>query len=213
MPQIVDTRAMRLLIFLPATLMLLCCARHPPHNDSFPSTYRTYVDLQPGWRIRTITPLLKSGRYMPEFKTTESGNGVVELSAGDDLIGYETSYYSVTPATGGGVALTFASAENFIAGKALPQPRPLVRLFDFPDGASFVRILFLTRVTSSDHYEAIVAAASMSDLDALTRRMQADPSVNCKSEGKNQCVWVPQGIAVRPEKRDAAHHNNWIPAM
>jgi hypothetical protein len=171
------------------------------------------VDLQPGWRIRTVTPLLKSGKYVPEFKTNESANGVVELSSSDDLIGYKTSYYSVVSGKGGGVALIFASAENFFGGKASPQPQPRVHLLEFPPDARFVRIVFLTRVSSSDHNQAVLGATSMADLDAFTEHVEADPTANCKSEGESKCVWVPEGIAVRAEKRDSAHRNSWIPAM
>jgi hypothetical protein len=205
--------AFRWLVLLPLGMVLVCCVRHAPHNDSFPSTDRSYLDLQLGWRVRTVTPLLKSGKYVPEFKSSKNANGVVELSSGNDLLGYETSDYSVVSGEGGGVKLIFSSAENFIDGKASPQSQPRVHLLDFPPSAKFIRIVFLTRVSSSDHNQAILAATSLATLDALTQQVEADPSENCKSEGETRCVWVPQGIAVRAEKRDPVHHKSWIPAM
>jgi len=45
------------------------------------------VDLQAGWRIRAVTPILKSGKYKPELKETAVAGSGVELSAGDDFIG------------------------------------------------------------------------------------------------------------------------------
>jgi hypothetical protein len=204
---------LQLLLCLPMLVASVCCARHaPPRTDPFPAIDRGYVDLQPGWRIQTTTPLLKSGKYLPDFKTSNDP-GRVELSAPEELIGYETSYYSVVPGKAGGVALAFVSTENFVGGKGFPQLQPQVRLFDFPTGGSFIRIIFLTRVSSADHNQAVLAAASPEDLDVLTRQVKADPSANCKSQGESQCVWIPQGIAVRPEKRDPAHRKNWIPAM
>jgi hypothetical protein len=207
-------KRLRLLLCFTTLLASICCAVRrdpPPRMDSFPAIDRGYVDLQAGWRIQTTTPLLKSGNYLPDFKASDDP-GRAELSAPQEFIGYETSYYSVVPGKAGGVAVVFVSAENFIGGKGFPQLQPQVRLFDFPVGASFIRIIFLTRVSSADHNQAILAAASPEELDALTRQVKANPSANCKSQGESQCVWIPQGIAVRPEKRDPTHGNNWAPA-
>jgi len=199
---------------LPICLLMMAalvgCARRVRAPEPMKMLDRSYADLQPGWRIRVVTPILKSGKYKPDFKENAVVGGGVELAAGDDFVGYETSFYSVTVRTGAGVAITFASSESTIKGKSSPQPQPLVRLFDFPASARYVRLLFLTRVSRADHNQAILAAATLADLTLLTQQVEADPAANCRSEGDNHCEWVPEGIAVRVEHRDPAHHSTWL---
>jgi hypothetical protein len=207
----VPTRA-HLSLCLAVTAAVLGCAARVPHTEPAPIIQRSYVDLQPGWRIRTVTPVLKSGKYKPEFKETAVAGGMPELSAGDDFLGYETSCYAVTPGSNSGVEVVFVSAETTINGEASRQPEPRVRLFDFSASAQYVRLVFLTRVSRADHNQAILAASDMPALDNLTRQVEADPAANCKSQGENYCMWVPEGTAVRPEKRDPAHRKHWIPA-
>jgi hypothetical protein len=186
---------------------------HVPHAQPPPVADRSYVDLQPGWRIRTVTPILKSGKYKPELIETADAGGSVGLSAGGGFIGYETSYYAVTSGQGPGVGIEFVSAETTIDGKTSRKPQPLLRLFDFSVNARYVRIIFLMRVSAADHNQAILAAGRPDNLNRLTQQVEADPAANCRSQGETQCVWVPEGIAVRPEKRDPAHPKNWIPAI
>jgi hypothetical protein len=194
----------------------LCIACATPRTKVPPApdgnyAFRRYADLQPGWRIRVVTPILKSGKYKPEFKETGATGNTVELSGGDDLVGYETSYYSVRPGKSG-VVIAFVSAANTINGKTARKPSPLVRLFDFPAGTRYVRLVFLTRVSRADHNQAILAAANLDELNRLTDKVETDPAANCKSLGESYCTWVPEGIAVRPEKRDPDHRNNYVPA-
>jgi len=183
-----------------------------------PVTDRDYIDLQPGWRVRAITPILKSGAYKPELRESISSGGSVQVSVGDDFVGYETSYYVVKagkPAgrgPGGGVVVAFVSAETHIDGKVTGKQQPLVHLFDFPASARFVRLLFLTRVSRADHNQAILAASTLDDLNSLTGRVRADPAVGCTSRLESHCEWVPEGIAVRPERRDPSHADSYIPA-
>jgi len=203
----------RLPLCLAVTAAVLGCAARVPRPQPAPIVPRSYVDVQPGWRIRVVTPILKSGKYLPEFKETTIVGGTVEITTGDDLIGYETSYYAVTPGRNFGVAIAFVSAETTISGETSRQPQPRVRLFDFSVSAQYVRLVFLTRVSRADHNQAIVAASDMAALDNLTEQVEADPAANCKSQGGSSCMWVPEGIAVRPEKPDPAHRKNWIPAI
>lgn len=194
------------------TAAFLGCAARVPHTEPPPAIGRSFVDLQSGWRIRTVTPILKSGKYLPEFKETGVSGGTVEFATGDDLIGYETSYYAVVPGKESGIAIAFVSAEATISGKRSRQPEPRVRLFDFSPRAQYVRLVFLTRVSRADHNQAILAASDITTLDNLTQQVEADPAANCTSQGGSYCQWVPEGIAVRPEKRDPAHRRQWIPA-
>jgi hypothetical protein len=147
-----------------------------------------YIDLQPGWRLRVVTPALKSG-------------------------GYELAYYAVRSRIGTGVRVAFLSAEINEEGKTTAQSRPLASLFQLPRSARYVRLIFLTRVSRADHDMAVVASGESHDLDALTRRVLADPADSCKSEGPTYCAWIPRGIAVAPElQRTVDGVGDWVPA-
>jgi hypothetical protein len=189
------------------------CLRHVPAVEPTPTRVRTSVDLHPGWRIRVVTPVLKSGRYIADFKETLSTSGAIELSAGDDFIGYETSYYRVSHAAQSGVYVEFMSSTVTLEGKESQKSQPIVRLFQMPRDARHVRLLFLTRVSRADHNQAILGAAELDELDRLTELVEADPAANCRPQPNNAyCEWIPEGIAVRAEKPDPAHRRNWIPA-
>jgi hypothetical protein len=194
-----------------AAVFVGCAMRTRPVAPP-PVTDRDYIDLQPGWRVRAITPILKSGAYKPELNETTASGGSVQISVGDDFVGYETSYYSVKPGKPAGLVVAFVSAETNVDGKVTEKQQPLVRLFDFPASARYVRLLFLTRVSRADHNQAILAASTLDDLNSLTGRVRADPAVGCTSGAESHCEWVPEGIAVRPERRDPNHHNRYIPA-
>lgn len=206
----IPTRAHLSLGFAVAAVFLGCAVR-APHAGPLPPIGRSFVDLQPGWRIRTVTPILRSGKYVPEFREATGVGGSAEITTGDDFIGYETSYYTVEPGERSGVAIALISAEATINGKT-SRPQPRVRLFDFSSRAQYVRLVFLTRVSRADHNQAILAASDIAILDNLTQQVEADPAANCKSQEGSYCVWVPEGIAVRPERPDPAHRRHWIPA-
>jgi hypothetical protein len=200
------------------TLVCLCitvvstdCVRHIPPVEPPTIPMRTYVDLQPGWRVRVVTPVLKSGKYVSDFKGIPSSGGAIELSAGSDFVGYETSYYRVSPAAQSGVSIEFVSSTVTIEGHESRKSWPIVRLFQMPPTDRHVRLLFLTRVSSADHNQAILAAKELNELDRLTELVEVDPATNCRAPSDIEyCEWVPEGIAVRAEKPDPAHRKNWI---
>jgi hypothetical protein len=148
-----------------------------------------------------------------EIKETKLPGGGVGYSAGNDLLGYETSFYTVTKGEDSGVAISFVSSEITINGKMSSQPHPRMSLFEFPTWTRYVRLVFLTRVSSADHNQAMLAASSLADLDKLTQQVEANPSSACESNSETYCVWVPQGSAVRPEKRDPSNRRNWVPVL
>jgi hypothetical protein len=157
-----------------------------------------YIDLQPGWRLRVVTPLLKSGG---------------SLSTAADFLGYEVAYYAVRSRNGSRVRVEFLSAEITKEGTTSAQSRPLVPPFQLPRSAKYVRLIFLTRVSRADHDMAMVAAREAAALDALTERVLADPAGTCHSETQIYCVWIPKGIALAPELRTTTSGGaHWIPA-
>jgi len=154
---------------------LSSCAHRAAQVTIPPATaWRDFVDLQPGWRLQVITPLLKSGGFtLPNLVPQVSGN-TVELSDGGELEGYETSFYAVAPHPKGGVRISFASAEVTREG------------------------VFLTRVSGVNHDMAVLATREAAELDRLTSELEMNPGV-CTPAGRTYCAWIPLGIAVRPQ--------------
>jgi hypothetical protein len=188
--------------------VLAGCAAHriPPKPPVLENA--AFIDLQPGWRLRVVTPILKSGGYQLRASVPETSGGTITVSAAD-FVGFETAYYSVSNAEGG-VRIEFLSATITKGGETTPQPQPLMPLFNVPAGVRFIRLIYLTRVSEADHDMAIIASDQKETLNTLTSAVQADPS-NCETKGGAFCSWVPAGIAVRPELQKP-RSSEWIPA-
>jgi len=169
------------------------CAARTPHENMGTPINRSYVDLEPGWRIRVVTPILKSGTFKVQT-------------------GFEIDYYAVNALNRHRPFIEFSSAVATRNGKRTKPSQPLFPLFDLPATVHYVRLLFLTRVSQNEHDQAILAASSVAELDALTRRVEPSPAENCKPQPEGICSWVPDGISVQPEKRTHASRETWVPA-
>ena len=169
----------------------------------------SYIDLQPGWRLRVVTPILKSGGY--RLRTTDQtvdGN-TVTLSVKDEFLGYEVAYYAVTARKG----VEFVSAEITIDGRTTPRTQPVASLFEFARGVRHVRLIYLVRASQADHDMAVAAAQDMRTLEALTQRMEANPTDACHDGQGAFCAWIPAGIAVVPQFQETiSSATEWVPA-
>jgi hypothetical protein len=171
-----------------------------------------YIDLQPGWRLRVVTPLTKSGTFEPDSMSREvQSSGGTTISTSADFIGYETSFYRVEPRTLGGVHVKFVSAEKVVDGVTTDQAVPSVLLFHLPGSARYIRLLYLARVSKSNHDMAVIAASRQNLLAQRTTLIQANPSL-CENGDSSFCSWVPPGIAVRPESPASGTGKSWMPA-
>lgn len=188
-----------------------CAPRRVPINPTPPPIVNNqYVDIEPGWRIRLVAPVTKSGKPAVAPRTAGRRGNVVTLAAGSRPIGYEVALYAVESRPGGGVIIRFTSAEIHAKKKMKRESRPFVSLFNLPPGMRFVRLVFLTRVSAHDHDQGILAATSMRRLNALTQSVEAYPDKTCKTYVKVLCAWVPRGMAAQPQRRDPAHRNRWV---
>ena len=190
--------------FLVAATFILfssCTMRHAPQAlpaaDGIAAPEQ-FLDLQPGWRLRVVTPILKSGGYSISPKNTEINGSDISIRAGAEFLGYETALYNVKR-NGSGVLIQFASAAILRDGKTEANAQPLVRLFEIPRGLKFVRILYLLRFSGADHTMGVIATADQADLQAFTQQVQNSPEQACASSTKRFCSWIPDGIAVRAE--------------
>jgi len=177
---------------------------------------REWIDLQGGWRVRVVTPLLKSGGYIvktsnagprAEIDLTQTRSVDVALKADDDFQGYEEATYQVQARGGGGVRLTLNSIVVRRDGQSAVSRAPLNPLLRIPRSMRSIRILHLVRVSRADHNAAILAARSPDLLETLTKQVQSDPSA-CELARESVCQWVPAGIAVIPEKMNG---DRWSP--
>lgn len=186
------------------------CANHEPRLQPSAINDLSYIDLQPRWRILVVAPILKSGGYKMELAEMQNQNGAINLKTSKDFEGYETDYYEVR-VSGNFLAIKFRSgAIRRNDGSHVNAPRPLVSLFNLPSDSRYVRLLFLTRSSDRDHDQAVLAASSPEQLNILTNQVQSDPVEKCKTQSESSCIWVPAGIAVRPEKKRG---REWVPAL
>ena len=139
-------------------------------NPVSPAVNR-YVDFQAGSRVRVVSPL---------------------------AVGYEIVFYDVKPRDGGGVRIEFSSGELRNEGNVTPETRPAAPMFQFDQRIRYVRLLFLIRVSRSDHNMALLAASDEGRLNALTERVQGDPAT-CKVSRDEVCSWVPEAVGVLPQ--------------
>ena len=158
----------------------------------------SYMDLAPGWRLRAVMPLTKSGRFDATGLAPQGESGTTFVSSGD-LVGYRTIHYSVRGARHGEVRIQFVSAEDTRDGKTVAGPEPPAPPIRFPRRSGHVRLIYLVRRSESDHDMAIVASRRMDALNAFTGRLKEHPEI-CGAEEDVFCSWVPPGVALRPEK-------------
>jgi len=186
-----------------------CRARQPSSQPSAISNL-TYIDLRPGWRIRVVAPILKSGGYNVQLEEVRNQNGTITMTTGKDFEGYETDYYEVHNARNV-LTVTFRSAEiRRNDGSLSWAPHPLIPLFQIPNETRYLRLLFLTRSSDRDHDQAVLTAPSREQLESLTNQVQSNPAQHCNSQDALTCVWVPAGVAVRPERKQG---REWVPAL
>ena len=192
-----------------AASLTRCRARQ---RSSQPSAINdlTYIDLQSGWRIRVVAPILKSGGHKLQLEEVHNQNGTITMTTGKDFEGYETDYYEVHNAESL-LTIAFRSAEiRRNDGSMRRALHPLTPLFHLPNETRYVRLLFLTRSSDRDHDQAILTAPSREKLESLTNQVQSNPAQACNSQPALTCVWVPAGVAVRPERKQG---REWVPAL
>ncbi len=182
-------------------LILHGCASRTVRIPALPaaSASNDYLDIQDGWRLTAVTPILKSGGYVLKTSDKPTGGNAFTLSAGSDFLGYEVAHYQVKGERGTRVRVEFNSAEVTKEGITQPQSHSIAPLFQEARRAGYVRLIYLIRISQADHNMAVVTATTMDVIDSLTRQVQANPAAGCSVHPRAACVWIPEGIAVRAE--------------
>jgi len=162
------------------------------------SANNDYIDIQAGWRLTVVTPILKSGGYVLKTPDKPTDSNAFTL-AGTDFVGYEIAHYDVKGQRGKRVRVEFNSAEVTKEGKTQVQRQPIAPLFQMARRANYLRLIYLIRISQADHNMAVIAARTIDALDAITQEVQTNPADACKVDSRTSCVWIPEGIAVRAE--------------
>ena len=182
-----------------------CAKRVPPASAAIaplPPNSAEYVDLSPGWRLRMVAAVTKSGSFDAGYKVVKQEGNVIGMKASDDLIGYETAFWSVLARPGGGVFLQLASATLTVDGKPAPIEKPTRALIHAPRSARFIRIFYLTRKSDADHNMLIAGVSRLEQWEAFTQAFHGSPSGVCEIYAPKRhqyCEWIPAALAVRPE--------------
>ncbi len=167
------------------------------------NTAREYVDLEPGWRLRIVAPVTRSGSYEVKPQASQQRGNTISLKTGDDLIGYETAFWSIQARPGNrGVKVALASAELTINGSPSPIAEPTRAVVHVPPSVRYVRAFYLTRKSAADHNMALAGAARREQIEAFTRAFHHSPEVACSDfvRQRHYCEWIPAQVAVRPEQ-------------
>src|SRR6185312_10717577 len=192
---------MRLIFILGWLLALSGCATHnvhPPAAQTRETLNPSFLDIQAGARLRVITPILKSGGYRAKTLTEITPGDPHNLRVGDEYIGYANDYYRAKP-HGSGVRIEFQSAETVKQGKTAPQRHPMLELFRLPPQMRYVRLVYLARVSRTDHNTVILAGDTKASVVAATNQLQTGPDLGCQSSPHTYCAWVPDGVGIQPE--------------
>lgn len=184
---------------LAASLLLSGCTHRvvknsPPPPDAGRTGERGYVDLQPGAVLRVVVPILKSGAYvLPDSSFEQHGTTIVVHDKGD-FIGFERDFYDVRPRHPAGIQLQFRHAEITENGATRVEHRAALPLVSELAAFRYVRIVFLQRLSATDHDQALVGANDENLLARLTREVIG--GAGCSAERGGFCEWVPLGVAV-----------------
>lgn len=195
--------------WLVLVVLLNGCARLPaPQPPALPGG-PTFVELEAAWRVRVITPKLKSGGFLlKKAEQQESGN-TITLGAGDEFLGFETATYGVEARAGVGVRVRLLGVDFNREGAITHSAKSFAPRLRIHGRFRRVRLLYMQKVSDADHAMAVLAAPDSPRLAVLTRSVQASPETACRTNRGQYCEWIPAGVAVRPERPNGS---NWVPA-
>src|ERR1035441_1839123 len=116
------------------------------HADS---VQQGYVELGPENRLQTQAPILKSGKpadanVIDIVSVTGHGTSLdVDVRSSDDVVGVETSWYTLQSKTDGpGTRIVALSSERSIDGKTEAAGGPAGNYFQFSSEIGFYRLIY-----------------------------------------------------------------------
>lgn len=196
-------------LLVTAVLLAGCAKRHPAPPPPAPVLRGpSFAELEAGWRVRVVTPLLKSGGFLLKATEQQEEGNTITLRAGDEFQGYETAIYGVGAHKKGGVQIALTEVTLNRNGQLTHPAKSFAPRLRQPARLRHVRLLYMLKVSDADHNMAVLAAADSARLAALTQSVQAAPATACRVSRNEYCEWIPAGVAVRAERPRGA---DWVP--
>jgi hypothetical protein len=168
-------------------------------GTAFRLRYPTAVEIGPQIRIQVVSPILAGGAkaesfYLSAGQTTATASGLqVEVKAPENVLGYETAWYSVTQKQGGaGSRIAPLSAERHVKGGTERREQPERDYFPFAGEAGFYRLFYKEQQTAFT--ALVVAGVSRAALEERAQALAAKASCDAVPEG--YCVAIPKSVAV-----------------
>ena len=174
---------------------------------------RTFLDLEPGWRLTLVTPMRRDSasapwRYGQPSVKTETTNGLnITISVDpNSQFGFERTSYAVQAK-----GLAWQESVRNLEGKEERALEPILQLFPKPGKTQRLRLLFLTRASDLNYNTALLSAQNPTAMEAFTVAVRANPDQACQPGKAQTCIWIPPGVAARPEK--PSPNGAFIPAL
>ncbi|MBS1858253.1 MAG: hypothetical protein JST11_22975 [Acidobacteria bacterium] len=159
-----------------------------------------YVDLEPGYRLQVDSPIFRDGAPpgTAAIDTAVTGGTDrsinVEVKASPELLGFERAWYAMVARKGQrGAAIEPLSAERHVNGQTEARAAPATDYFRFDRDSAWYRLLY-----RADRTIVVVAAASYSELERISKEVDADPSA-CRTPTGRRCAVIPSQVGVNPE--------------
>ncbi len=146
------------------------------HGDP---TITGYLDLQPGFVLKSVTPLRENGQ----------------------IAGYLTSYYRTGSNGAGGVKVTAGESESNLRGKITRGASPDHSVLHIPPKAIHLRLFLRTWSLAQDRRIALVAAPTVALLDRATREFETDPERFCREAASQSvaCIAIEKDSVLHAE--------------
>ncbi len=160
----------------------------------YPNNRQTgQIDLAPPVRLQVVSPILKDNaapilEEAPE--TSGDARGLtLAVKSSDNLIGYETAWYSIQPKTvGTGYSIAPLYAERHINAETERRAQPDSNLA-FPPGAGFYRLVYKSDQTAFT--ALLIAGSTREELDDRVRLIDT-VAASCSE----LCVAIPRREAI-----------------
>lgn len=164
------------------------------------------TDLMPWSRLRVTSPIFRPGAPADAKVIAEDQGNVTEtprglaltLRASEDFLGYEAAFYNLRPRPGGGARLELEFAETRIGEETTRSETASRYPLVFDEEARYFRMLVLTRVSDKDHDTALLAAATLAELEERTREVEAEAAYCQQLGAAGGCLAVDFQVALLP---------------
>jgi hypothetical protein len=160
------------------------------------------VDILPNMTLQVVSPFWREGASgeMPVLSTVAGSDSelTVTLKSSDDLLGYETTRYSIRgKGNGRGYFITPTYASRTVQGVTEVRAQPSKNYFSFGEDAGFYRLFYES--TQTAYTALVIAARTPAELDQLTRDLAASGAeMSCDKLSSERCAAIPKDVAVNP---------------